>query len=197
MTCMFSVCKKCSVYSTHKASDNSAVAKSHPASAGNACPAPKRKPKGKWSGKLQRNRTVFLKTLLWKRALEPWGARKISALSKEGELELVLLLLLWAFIVKQGEQASLRLRPQLVAFPSCSRHLISAPTLCILSVMEQLNLTVMNLIHRECETVPFSPDSLPYSLWTIWFLNQWSRVICSRCPPALSGRLLPLLTCWL
>lgn len=104
MTCMFSISKKCSVYSTHEASDNSAVAKSHPASAGNASPAPKRKPKGRWSGGLQRNQTALLKTLLWGRALEPWGLGKTSALSKEGELELLVLLFLWVFMVSEGSK---------------------------------------------------------------------------------------------
>lgn len=104
MTCMFSICKKCSVYLTHKVSDNSAVAKSRPASVGNAYPAPKRKPRGKWSGRLQRDQTALLKMLLWERALEPWGLGKVSALSKEGELELVPLLLLWAFMVSKGSE---------------------------------------------------------------------------------------------
>lgn len=47
MTCMFSICEKCSVYLTHEASDNSAVVKSYPASDGNACLAPPKKSSGR------------------------------------------------------------------------------------------------------------------------------------------------------
>lgn len=96
-------------------------------------------------------------------AFEPWGLGKISALSNERELELVLLLLLWTFVVRGASFAvppsSAGGLPHLLKIPRFSSHL------CILSVMEKLNLAVMNLIYHGCETVPFYfPDSLLYSL---------------------------------
>lgn len=58
---------------------------------------------------------------LRKRVLEPWGLGKISALLKEGELELFLLLLLWAFTVSKVYRASVPnwLLSQLLQTPSC------------------------------------------------------------------------------
>lgn len=82
------------------------VVKFHPASAGNAYPAPPKKLRREWRGRLQGNLFALFKTLFWERALE-------------------------------------------------SSLLIPAPTLCIFSVLEKLNLAVVKLIKCWHETVPF------------------------------------------